>query len=335
MTAALGATIYIRSVWIEGLREAGQRVELVDGGHTLLVDGKAFRVLRRARIRPSEIPPSDPEAVLWIPTVSARTAQALTEAGWSWVTDRGFAHIQVRGQAITLGRTNTAAELAVTGQADRTLAERAILGCLLEHPGAHRQITIAQATGITQARVSQVLRKAVTENLVVRTPSGWSAADVGRLFDICTSAPSVSALVQHWYHLDPPTRQIDLCLAAAISAGSQARVSGDWAADLLAPWRLPTLAIIHTDRTLGLDSAGFVPAESGEGTLLISIHPITDAWGVDPALEGLLTAEEPRWRLAPVHQIAHDILRTAGSDAEEAVNHLRARFIEARAAGGV
>lgn len=322
--------IYILSMWLDRLRAIGHRAELTEGGRTLLVGETVFRVVRRSRIRPSEIPPVDPQAVLWIPSASPATTLALTKTGWSWVTDTGFVHLHLDGHTIAVAPSEPERDGAqVTNPTARTPAELAVLGHLLEHPGSHRQQTMADATGLTQARVSQVLKRATTEQLAVRAPGGWTAGDLDRLFTVCSLQPEPSALVEHWYHLETAPRQIDLCLAVADAVLARARVSGDWAADRLAPWRLPTLAVVHADRTLDLEPAGFVPAGPADAMLVTVIHPISDAWGLDPAVLRRLQTESP-WPFAPVHQIARDILSAGGSDAAEALDHLRTRFLDAR-----
>ncbi|MQA98444.1 MAG: MarR family transcriptional regulator [Streptosporangiales bacterium] len=318
-------------MWLQRLADAGLRVELADGGRTLVVDGAAFAVRRRARIRPSEIPDLEPHAVLVVPSAGSRTTEALNRTGWSWITTDGRGRLRLPGRTITLDRPDGDAAEPQARDAIRPPAERAVLGHLLGHPGPHRQVAIAEAVGVTQARVSQVLSRAVSNGDARRGAAGWEAVNAARILDVLAGTGFTPTLEQRWYHLDPPRQQIDLAMEAVRSAGARWRLSGDWAADVLAPWRLPGLVVIHADRTVDLEAAGFVPVVSDEATLVTAVHDIRDAWRIAPPVQARLVAERPEWPFAPIEEIAHDMLMTGEADAPEALTHLKARFLAARA----
>lgn len=319
-------------MWLAILRSTGVRASLAQGGESLIVDDTTFRLRRRASLRLGAVPPVDPGAVLWLPRASKRVAEALTESGWSWVTDTGMVWLRLPDRTIGLGLEQAVAEPDTAERlARRPPAELAVLGHLLEHPGAHRQTALATALGITQPRVSQILRAVHSEGLVVRASGGWEAARLDALFDLCTASSDLPGINEGWYHLEQPTSQIDLCLNRAVVENAASRVSGDWAADRIAPWRLPATAVIHLDRSLDLEAAGFVPAAPSDATLLTTVRKIPPSWQIAPEVRAALTTDPPEWPLAPVHQIARDLIATGGPDAEEATEHLKSRFLAIRA----
>lgn len=318
-------------MWLERLRDAGVRAELTRGGGVLIADGVPLIMRRRVSLRPGTVAPAEPGTLLWLPHASDRVAQALTRAGWSWVTDDGNGVVRLEGKEVHLRpREDESRPEAAEGLPPLTNAELAVLGYLLEYPGPHRQTSAADAAGITQPRVSQVLRAALDEGLVARTGDGWQVDEAVRVFDACTAPGRERVTVEGWYHLRDPAEQIDLCLAADPAAVT--RVSGDWAADRLAPWRLPRLGVVHADRSLPLEASGFVPSDLVDATLLTVTRMIRPAWQISPAIRESMTTDTSRWVLAPVHQIARDLIATGGPDASEAYQQLKDGFLRARAA---
>ena len=208
----------------------------------------------------------------------------------------------------------------------------AVLGCLLETPEPMRQTEIAAAVEATQARVSQVLGETDRAGLTVRSGRGWLIISPAAAFDICANQPS-RAPVTGWYSLEPGLRQVESCIDSARQSDIDYRVSGDWAADRLAPWRIPRLGVVHIDRQLDLESAGFVPSELIDATLHTLISPLPGQWRTDPRIAARLAGSHAvDWRFAPVHDIARQILAAGDPDAVEAVAELRDRFLAARSA---
>jgi len=209
----------------------------------------------------------------------------------------------------------------------------AVLGCLVENPQPMRQTEIAIAVEATQARVSQVLDETDRSGLTARSRQGWQVTHPATAFDTCVSQISRRTTLAGWYSLESGPQQIESCIDTAQRNEAEYRVSGDWAADRLAPWRIPRLAIIHTDRHLDLETAGFVPSELGDATLLTALGPILQQWRTDPRIATHMAGSPTTdWHFAPVHDIAHQILAAGGPDATEAVSELRDRFLTARAA---
>jgi hypothetical protein len=206
----------------------------------------------------------------------------------------------------------------------------AVLGFLLETPAAVRQTAIAAMVGATQARVSQILAETGHAGLTERAEGGWRVRDPGRMFDLCVHARPVVGADEAWYGLEPTGRQVEQYAELARRDDVEYRLGGDWAADRLAPWRIPTIAVLHANRSVDLEHLGFVPAALGEATLLVHLDSDRPRWSCDPRVAAEMAGERPGIPLSPVHEIAREILAAGGPDATEAVAELRTRFLDAR-----
>lgn len=195
-----------------------------------------------------------------------------------------------------------------------------------------RQTEIANAIHATQARVSQVLAETDRDGLTLRTAAGWQVTDPAAVFDLCTGQPLRPLPPLGWYALEPGLRQVESSIDAATRARAEYRLTGDWAADLLAPWRIPQLVVLHVDKPLDLEDAGFVPAELTDATLHLVVGTVPPRWRTDPRIAVRMADSEPGRNLAPVNDIARRIRVTGGPDAAEAVAELRHRFLQARRA---
>ncbi|WP_280429688.1 MarR family transcriptional regulator [Nocardia brasiliensis] len=214
-------------------------------------------------------------------------------------------------------------------------AEVAVLAYLLGNPTPQRQVHIAAATGVTQARISQILTAADAKGWTERSADGWQVRRPRELFDrlVAARAPRQEA-VEAWYSLDSAQRQIELVLEQATAQHVSVRVCGDWAADLVAPWRIPDIVLIHADSRLDLESAGFVRVETdpSDATLVVSVGAISPGWHLDSRLAAAMGGpRDLAWPLAPVIEVARHILTVGGPDALDAVAELEQRFLSARA----
>lgn len=214
-------------------------------------------------------------------------------------------------------------------------AEVAVLSYLLGSPAPQRQVHIAAATGVTQARVSQIMTIADERGWTERCAEGWRVLRPRAVFDhlVTARAPRVTA-VAAWYSLDNGPRQIELALERAAAQRVSLHVCGDWAADRIAPWRIPEIVVLHADAHLDLDEAGFVPVESdpSDASLVVTIGKTPPGWHLDSALAAAMGGLQAQvWPLAPVIEVARHMLISNKPDAAEAVAELEERFLAARA----
>ncbi|MCB8914036.1 hypothetical protein KUG88_28460 [Rhodococcus rhodochrous] len=150
-----------------------------------------------------------------------------------------------------------------------------------------------------------------------RTEHGWLAASPKELLEeYLTDYPGPGGVVTYWYGLDPVIEQttaaVEFCARQEISV----LVGGDAAADVYAPWRLPTRALLYTDRFVDLSAAGFSPATEAEYTLVVQVPADPTLWRTAVISESALLAD-------PLIT-AGDVLRTGGPDATEAADRVLA-----------
>ncbi|WP_350247600.1 hypothetical protein RBB84_12390 [Rhodococcus sp. D-6] len=190
----------------------------------------------------------------------------------------------------------------------------ALARILLLSDTAQTQHRLAEMLEVSQQAVSLALKQL---QQVRRTRHGWLAASPEELLaDYLAGYPGPGGAVTYWYGLDPviaqATTAVDFCAQQEIPV----LVSGDAAADVYAPWRLPTRTMLYTDRFVDLTAAGFSPATEAEHTLAVQVP-------ADPTLWRTATISEPALLADPLIT-AGDVLRTGGPDAAEAADRVLA-----------
>lgn len=272
-------------------------------------------------------------ALVIVPAATPAARAALETAKWSWIVDNGqqvVGVLRIGGRRIALNETETAAG----GRHRRTRPGPVPWGTLtlvrrlIEHPHA-TQHELAVLAGISQPRVSQALRALADEGLVQRSQAGWMVSDLDGLVQWwIESYPGPGGISTFWFGLDTPAAQaravVDLLdptdsrVDTAPTSQLAVVVSGDVAADILAPWRTPTRAVIYARTGLDLAGARLAPAGEAEATLELVVPRDPGVW---PPVR---TAEARRGglSLADPLQVLWDLLRAPGPDAEEAAARL-------------
>ena len=324
-------------MWIDALHGHGTEVELTDGARTLMlrhgetVVSWTVRRLRRTP-RPSEVGAVPADQMLWLPAMTVALRERLAELGVSWVADPGEVHLDTPWGLIAHGPPRQAVpETGKSAGPHLSPGARRSLQFLLERADPSTQQRIATAVGLSQPRLSQVLKELRGHQLAQRVPGGWHAPRPDRAFDAWLSADdSPVALTTRWHSVAPPRDQLTAVRERADLEQAKVRLCGDWAADLLAPWRQPRLITVHVDRTIDLESVGFVPSPADSATVAVHVGPTLPDWQPDPAVVAVMTAERHTWPLAPITEIAREIVATGGSDADQAVDVLKTRWLRAR-----
>lgn len=199
------------------------------------------------------------------------------------------------------------------------------------------QTSLAQSAGITQSRVSQALAGLARDGLVERTQTGdgrsrWQPATWDSLADWWLATyPGPEGLSTYWYGFDTPVAQGRTVVSALLGADVRAAVSGDVAADVLAPWRRPVRAVVYADVTtptpaIDLTGQGLTPSGPEEATLELVVPADPGVWvtsvlrrqgGDVPVIDGM--------------QVLWDVARAPGSDSDQAAAAVRS-FLRAQAA---
>ena len=184
-------------------------------------------------------------------------------------------------------------------------------------------VAIAQAVGVTQPRVSQVLKQLAADDGVRSNAEGYVGRRA-RLMELYArrARPALVTPETFWYGTPGVIDQ-----ARRISTGRSRTMafSADVGPDLLAPWRHPTVAIVYLNARPDFETAGLVPAE-GRADATVIARQTNDATLVSPfprwpqQVDGLPLAD-------PVQQWA-DLLELGGDDRREAADRLRRAILD-------
>lgn len=351
--------ILMPEVW-RTLIDAGIEVVPVDSRHVELRQGhRSAQVLLQTSSRP--LNPSDVRTIvarhqepglLVLPGATAEVRHTAERAGWSWLVigPRG-AHgvLRLADQAVTIGQQDSVEGQRRHGRPGPVpWGSLTVVRRLLERP-AVTQKALAALAHVSQPRVSQTLRALADKQLVARSAAGWIVRDFDRLLLLWLDIyPGPGGISTYWYGLDSPRSQaqavIRLLTKLANSSpaldhepGASERepsavVSGDVAADIVAPWRSPTRAVIYARSGVDLTRVGLTPAGAEEATLELIVAQDPGVWPSELSSPFKGTSDdqkrepaehgEPRIPLADPLQILWDVRRVPEPDTEEAVAEL-------------
>lgn len=187
------------------------------------------------------------------------------------------------------------------------------------------QKELADCAGISQPAVVKNLRH--LNGLVERTSRGWSPTDPAQLLSLMLDQyPGPRGAATYWYSLDPLHDQVMEATKFAKEMGAEPLVSGDVAADIYAPWRLPDSATLYLRQVVDFSDAGFSPASKDEATLTSVIPEDHTLWTTAPEMEheGLPLAD-------PLVTL-WDLTLNDSPDAPDAVEHLKQAILSRAAA---
>jgi hypothetical protein len=289
------------------------------------------------------------------PTATPETLQRAAELGISLIAlnrrlsagPRG--HLALApGDVVPLGGADAddGADAAPGRRGVPAWGELRIVKALLLLAG-RTQSEIARQAGVSQPRVSQVL-KGLRELSLVRatSPPGagdgsgghrlWEVTDWGALLrHWLDQYPGPGGVTTYWLGLEPLAAQARAVVAVLGEADDDARplVSGDVAADLVAPWARPARTTVYARHGADLGAAGLTPSPGPDATLALVVPEDAGVWlaperfwnraGLDPAPGGL--------PLADPLQVLDDVRRSPSVDADQAAETLLRRIEELHA----
>lgn len=316
--------------WDARLIEAGVEITPVDARHLRLRHNGEELIVRLVRttrkLHPSDVPkPPEHPSLLVAQSASVAAAEKARAAGWSLATEDGPTSIRFSDRHVLNLSGSTRPPQPPPARPGRTpWATMAVVRRLLLNAPAP-QTRLATAVGVTQARVSQIFEPLKNERLVRRTRQGWEPAEWDALCDWwLTHYPGPGGISMWWSGLDSPTAQA----ATAVRVLNQGTpvVSGDVAADLIAPWRRPTQAVVYVRRGASLAETNLSHLPSDEGATLAVIVPEDDSvWPTELTYHNWQGTQ-----LAPADglQVLYDLHRSPGPDASEAASRWRAHLRE-------
>ena len=267
----------ISQVWVD-LAEHDLAVSLPDAHHVILTGPSGeLMYLLRILIRPpgpAQVVQAAADAstqhlpgLLIAPKASPAAQHAALRSGVSLLLAPDSIGQLTRGHLITpSGDLLTLAETTATPArpGPRPWATIAIATYLLEGK-ASTQDALAGRAGVSQARISQVLH--ALERWVQRTDRGWTAADPVGLSQWLAEQPPPGRTATTWLGLDDPAPAATSVAHWLTARNVTYALSGDVAADLIAPWARPTRALLYADQALDLTPLGITPAPPDAATL--------------------------------------------------------------------
>jgi len=267
----------ISQVWVD-LAEHDLAVSMPDAHHVILTgpsgERKYFLRIHTRPPGPAQIVQAAADArtehlpgLLIAPKASPAAQHAALRAGVSLLLAPDSVGQFTRGHLITpSGDLLTLAETTATAvrRGRRPWATIAIATYLLEGDTS-TQDALARRAGVSQARTSQVLH--ALERWVQRTERGWTATDPAGLTQWLAEQSPPGRTATTWLGLDDPAPTAATVAHWLTAQNVNYALSGDVAADLLAPWARPTHALVYVDQALDLTPLGLTPAPSEAATL--------------------------------------------------------------------
>lgn len=192
------------------------------------------------------------------------------------------------------------------------------------------QKTIAEAVGVSQQSVSLILKG--LSAYIDHAHGGYAARNKQDLFELWLSEyPGPGGASTYWYSLDSPREQAKEAHQVAESLEVSSLVSGDVAADELAPWRLPSKALVYLSEIVDLTGRNFSPAAQSEATLEVRIPEdptlgSVSRWHHEESFSESTALEERPYFADPLI-VFFDVNNGAGPDAIDAAEHLKKLLI--------
>lgn len=256
-----------------------------------------------------------------VPAATPAVREAVEVAGWSWLVESGqqiAGALRIGGERIALQPPAAAAKRSAkpgpVPWGTFTLVRR-----MIQRPCATQQ-ELAVLVGVSQPRVSQALRTLADQDVVQRTSSGWTVRNIDEAIRWWLgNYPGPGGISTYWYGLAPAVEQARTVVEMVAAADPHGvAVSGDVAADIIAPWRAPTRAILYATTGVNLADAGFIPAGEEEATLEFTVPRDPGLW--QPS--GMAVPATASLPLADPLQILWDVRRSPGSDSEDAARRV-------------
>ncbi len=253
--------------------------------------------------------------LLVAPYISVSTGEALTEGRWSWADADGNADIRADGVRIQR-RVSASPPKKRSTDLPTGVGSWAIIRSLITDGVVAGATAAAKRAGISQPRASQILARLTEANLVEREGRSLWRADREALLDALLSEYRGPGGETLWfYSLNPPGRVAEAAIESRVSHQTVV-ISGDVAADRLAPWRTPTQVTLYSTGEVNEDRLEVVAARGADDGNVEVIVPddvsvFQDGWAGD------LPIAHPT-------QVIWDLMRLGGSDREEAAERVRA-----------
>ena len=328
---------YTGLVWIPTLEENGIAVLPVDSEHVRLTDddqSAVFFVLTVPRVaRTHDIKPApERHALLVAPSITSEALDRAWAAGWSVVTDDGTGRLRLTQRTLRLdSAASTQAPRRPRGRPGRSVFS--VVRALFALEDGARQHEIAEFAHIGQAAVSKALNRLADRDLVARGEHGWEVTDrAGAVSWWLGRYPGPGGIETHWFGVDPINEQAYRAYVALGREQANPVVSGDIAADLVAPWRTPRRAALYAQGGADFSAIGLTPSDASVSTLTLVLAEDPGVWPISKTPVLIEMRGHGDVARANAFQVLYDLSRSPGPDAGEALEAWRTWMIESGAA---
>lgn len=268
------------------------------------------------------------EPLLVGPFITEGTGDRLAAAGWSWADFEGNLHLRAPGLLAHQRqprRTRRAPSKSLPQGTGGLGIVRALIG-LVEGEAEALDVTgLANQTGVTQPRASQVLGRLQELGLVEKVEGRWRP-DRDKLLDrLLDEYRGPGGSEHYFYSLREPTE-----VAVAMTAGADLdpwtrrypiAVSGDVAADLIASWMRPRSLVVYASEEIPTHALRLTPAIGRDDANVILRFPQDQS--VFPHPSSTASFDDHEIPLADTTQIIWDLQHLGGADRLEAAGELR------------
>ena len=258
------------------------------------------------------------------PFISEPLGAILTRVDWSWADEQG--NFDLRAPGLLLRQRRTAkAPTPRRRSLPRGSGSFAVIRALVasgdvedKEPGA---TALAAQVGVSQPRVSQVLRRLQDLDLVEKSRQGrWTPQREALLDRFLAEYPGPGGSEEYCYSLDSPVE-------VAVRAGQVSTphrpivASADVGPDLIVAWRRPSLVILYAKRMIDPSSLGLIDAQGRHDANVIIRMPHDQSVFPVPALVAQVRGSDVP--LADPLQQIWDLQDLGGADRIEAAGRLR------------
>lgn len=338
----------------EALLEAGAQLSAHDAGYVdIWVSDDSGGRRTRAKVKSSsnsvgpaqvwrlrESVPAGEHLVLIAPMISPATQDALAAEGWSWIAvprdgARATGLLRLPGlEAIEVGGDQqTAGSVRHTPTGRTPWGRFTAIRNLLTRAGSWSQTELAHASSISQPRASQILSELMRDGLVERSMyqqpgeqhRRWQVSSWDNLLDRWLDTyPGPGGVTTYWFGLDAISHQasqvVEALTAERQDDHSAPVVSGDAAAEFIAPYSRPQRAVVYSRWGADLNGAGLTPVGPDEATLELIVPEDNSMW---PRSDSRPLGIKAPFGIADPIQVIWDLQRAPGMDSDQAADAVR------------
>ncbi len=260
---------------------------------------------------------SDGIPLLIAPFIGDEVGRQLVSAGWSWADAEGNYDIRAEGIRLRQRLANKRAP-SVRRSLPRGRGSWAFIRWLIANGEVTGLADLTLDAEVSQPRVSQIGGQLAALGLLHRTRGSWRPEREELLDRFLSEYPGPGGSEATFYSLDD-----SLDVASRLHGrDASTAISGDVAADLLAPWRSPTMLVIYTQAPISLElTPGVVKAHSrGDANIL---HRVPDDYSVFLSERRQHEMPDVTVPIADPVQVLWDLEDLGGDDRLEAAEKLR------------